>query len=277
MRKFPLWCVICAFGALVLASFPARAQENPLCRADLRDQMFQRARLHAHMDSTTVQNLVYKPDSVLEYSCFDRFLDVVVRYGSGAGTATEANNRPGVEATDRFYAFNPYYTNEIVRRGVTDYININFGHNYMGGRYTGADPAPASQTEYTCDVMARVWQAARCLNFASQDPQEHFYDLSAFVAAPDIRRFPEANCTTPAPAQFGTVPATTTTVVTANLPTNATDCGVAIPTGFVIEMPRETWEGQNRPERYNEYVCQNPTCIYVPTGLTSGDCVANPN
>lgn len=231
-----------AIGAALLTAGGAARALDPICDIDLWSKMHARANIHTHMDSVTVQNLVYKPDSVLEYTCFERFLDVAIN--------------------SMTYYFIPDYTDTIIRNGVQDYIFNNFGHTFMGGRMPDAGgSAPASGSDYVCEAMSKVWEVSRCLNFANDDPPENFYTLTDFLNADDIRRYPEATCSKPAMGAFGVVPVQGSPL-NANTPVNAEDCGAAIQTGYKINIPVES--GETRAQEYDEYVCINPTCNYDP-------------
>ena len=231
--------------ALLMVGGAARALD-PMCDIDLWSKMHARAHIHTHMDSVTVQNLVYKPDSVLEYTCFDRFLDVATNSMS--------------------YYFTSSYTNTTIRNGVQNYLSNNFGPTFLGGRM--ANPGgTASGSGYVCDAMSKVWEGWRCLNFANECQQDHFYTLTVFLNANDIRRYPDATCSKPAMGSFGVVPVQGTTL-NANTPVNAADCGAAIRTGYKVNVPIES--GETRSPQYDEYVCINPTCNYNPA---SNSCV----
>ena len=229
---------------------------DAMCDVDLWGQMNRRARLHTQIDAVTVQNLVYKNDSVLEYSCFNSFLNVAVT------------------ADNMSFYFTPWYTDTIIRDGLINYLYVNFGHTFMGGRFPPGTAAPAAGAAYACQAMARVWATSRCLNFAQQEPYENFYDLNSFMTAEDLRRYPTPTCAAPADpvATFGEVPVAGTALAS-NIPADPAICGAAVPTGYVIDIPPDAGEG--RPRRYNEFVCVNPTCYYVPTGLNTGNCEPN--
>jgi hypothetical protein len=249
-------CVVFVF-ALVLAVLPvgvrgARAAMDPLCDTGLFDQMVERARLQGQRRTAVEQNLIYKPDSILEYTCFDRFIDAMPDNAS--------------------YYLEAAPLNDLIKTPVQNYISSNFGHDYLGGRATGLTIGAAG-TGYTCDAMAVIWDAARCMNFSPEDPEDNYYDLSSFMTAPEIRRFPNT-CTVAPSINFGNVPATASTITftTATNPsTPATDCGLPIPTGNVINI--SVGPSESRPATFNEKICPNPTCTYMPTGLNTGNCV----
>ena len=248
MKKAGLFQIIGLSLLLVASAGTARAQD-PLCDATLFTQMSQRALLLGQIETSVMENLVYKPDSVLEYTCFNRFM--------------------GVSVNNMSYYMTPYYITDVIQVGVTNYLYANFGHTYMGDRLiAGPVGTPPPTGTYVCDAMTYVWEGAKCLNFAQTEPQDSIYGLDGFAGATDIRAF-IGTCTAPMPPVYGDLPVIGTFVATA-LPPAATDCGQPFPTGLVINQPVAS--GDSRPAQYNEKICPNPSCNYTPTGMDSGTC-----
>jgi hypothetical protein len=236
---------------ILLSGLSAARAQDPLCEPELWTQMTQRATLLGQMDTSTVENLVYKPDSVLEYTCFNRFM--------------------GVSAANVTYYMRPYYVTEIIQPSVTDYLYRNFGHTYMGGRLVagGAGAAPPAGT-YVCDAMTYVWEMAKCFNFSQTEPQDSIYGLDEFAAALDIRTFPApGTCTSPDPSDYGAIPVFGVNLAL-DLPVLPTDCGDPFTTGLIINQP--VGPNDTRPQEYAEKICPNPACNYVPTGMDTGTC-----
>jgi hypothetical protein len=265
-----------AFAGLVLvSSFPTFAQPAS-CDPRYWDSMKAKAWLEAQREIAQNQNLIYKPDSVLEYTCFDEFLNhlsqvvhVQHRLFSQTiewGTITGPNMQAALS--------------DLVGNALVPYITANFGHNYLGGRGNAAAGngaiGPVASRNYACVEMDAVWQQAKCLNFIQQAPvnrtaRDDFFNLSWF-ASNDPRDLPSA-CT--ADARWG---------LNTNLAFNSGGGGyveeafltysshfatagcpaAAIPTGVLVRR-------QNYAD-YNEFVCINPGCAYVPTGMNAGNC-----
>jgi hypothetical protein len=249
--------LIAAFmlGLTVLsAGIHTAAAMDPLCDTGLFDQMTERARLQSQRRTAVEQNLIYKPDSILEYTCFERFLDVMPGNITYSLTATPLN--------------------DLIKTPVEEYLNDNFSHSYLGGRApAGLTVGAASATAYTCDAMSVVWDAARCMNFGPEEPEDSYYDLSSFMSAPEIRRYPNI-CNAPTTVAFGVVPTTATLIAftaATNPTTPSTDCGLPIDTGNVIDI--SVGPGETRPQVFNEKLCPNPTCTYMPATLNTGSCV----
>lgn len=248
MKKAGLFKIIAATLILVASAGVARAQD-PLCDTALFTQMTQRAHLLGQMDTSIMENLVYKPDSVLEYTCFNRFM--------------------GVSVNNMSYYMTPFYITDVIQVGVTNYLFANFGHTYMGDRLiAGPAGTPPPVGTYVCDAMTYVWEGAKCFNFAQTEPQDSMYSPYEFAGATDIRSF-VGTCSGPMPNVYGDLPVLGDYIATA-FPVTPTDCGQPLPTGLVINQP--VGPGKSRPAQYNEKICPNPSCNYTPTGMDSGTC-----
>lgn len=250
MKKPGIFQTIILTLLLLAGSYGAARAQDPLCDATLWTQMTQRATLLGQIETATMENLVYKPDSVLEYTCFNRFVSVSVY------------RMP--------YYMTPYYLTDILQAGVTQYLYQNFGHTYLGDRLVASGAAtPPPLGTYVCDAMTWVWEAAKCMNFAQIEPQDSIYDLISFAGGLDIRQTPNACTNAPSPATYGDLPVQGDYINTM-VPLNPVDCGLPIATGLVINQPVNT--GETRPVQYNEKICPNPSCNYTPTAMDTGTC-----
>lgn len=141
------------------------------CDARYWEQMSSRAWMEAQREIMQNQNLIFKPDSVLEYVCFDQFANIAAHQGGQIFTHTT------------------YFGNMIIPRGsneamevaimnvvtnaLNQYVNRSFGHDFLGGRATHMSiqdkdsqfRPPTQPVGYTCDVMKNVWNAAKCSNY----------------------------------------------------------------------------------------------------------------
>lgn len=262
------------FAAVVmLGSFPAMALPAS-CDPDYWNAMKAKAWLEAQREIAQNQNLIYKPDSVLEYTCFDKFLnhlsDVVhVQHRLFSETTTWGT----ITGPDMELALGG-----LVGTTLLSYINMNFSHNYLGGRGDGPGvPVSAVTSEnYACSAMSAVWQQAKCLNFVQDAPldrtaRDDFFNLTWFstndprdiptACVPDARWDPNTNLALNTPAVYTEEAFNTYADHFAT-----TGCPAApIPTGVVV-----TRQGYIP---YNEKVCINPGCAYVPTAMNTGSCV----
>lgn len=141
------------------------------CDTEYWKQMSSRAWMEAQREIMQNQNLIFKPDSVLEYTCFDQFASVAAWEAGDIFTHTEYFGnmiipRKSNEAME-------VAITKVISNALNQYISQSFGHDYLGGRAAHMSIAdkdsqiqPATtRVGYTCDVMKNVWQAAKCSNF----------------------------------------------------------------------------------------------------------------
>ncbi|MDB5491923.1 MAG: hypothetical protein JWO78_1772 [Micavibrio sp.] len=247
-------------AAGVIAFSTASYADDPLCDGALWTQMTQRARLNGQQDISRAENLIYKADSILEYTCLQQFTDYVPTHVS--------------------YYMNPTLAGGAINGIISNWISSNYGHTYLGGR-NGADPAAnAGGGDYNCNTMDYVWKIAKCLHAGDLAPQDNLGGVYEFLTAPDSRMLPSA-CTGPSTATLGNAPVAAATQITLPPPLAATDCGTVIPTGTVVNLTEtaDTAFGSAFPQlassnrRYNEKICANPACHYVPTDVDAGSCM----
>ena len=284
------------FAAVLLCSlflsFGASAQfaATP-CDPNYYQSLEARAWLEAQREITQNQNLIFKPDSVLEYTCFDNHLREVANHAQQMfsestrwGSVLPANHMDNsLEA--------------LVSSALNAYDTANFPAALLGGRVQGtggwAPVTPPSErsgprydfessinagTAYACDIMQAVWQKAKCLNFASIPANDGFFSFEEYETGGD-KRWP-SGCADPGgdytsnlaealPPVGTSTPWAKDPVVTYYdrfFPTSG--CGSStnnrIRTGLVVED--NTRSGQP-PAYYNEHICLVPGCYWEPTGL----------
>lgn len=258
----------CASGKVKIADSP--------CDAEYFKSMVARATLEADREVTQNQNLIYKPDSVLSYTCFERHLGVLgtaatqmfsetMRWGQVLGGNHDVHMNTALEV--------------LVEDALYSYLELNFhgkgNTRYMGGRSTISRDTPDQSVpngeSYTCDVMERVWQEAKCYDFIAIEDTDGFYPFEYYRDQDDLRRLPQP-CTSKPPYD--------TNLTTALLsppwdddPTqtyldrfDAAECGNIAPLPTGVEVQRAVIE----PREYNERVCIQPGCHFDPAG---GNCV----
>ncbi len=146
------------FGGITpaLAGPPAAAPEVPAtCDGDFYNVMSNRAWMESEREMEVAQRLILKPDSVLEYSCFDQILEA---------NAQNTNFAP----TGSMIA-------DLISAPLDTYLSNNFGNSVAG-------PSSAS----TCDVMFQVWDFMKCQNMGVDE-----FAMFAEFAAADGRALPE--------------------------------------------------------------------------------------
>ncbi len=167
---------------------------SPGCDPEFYDVMAARSWLEGQREVEVAERLILKPDSVLEYSCFD---DRVGELGAGANLMFSDNvsapgplftNHPTDVSRPDFMGPpavsqpdlpigdpgpNPPGTppnllssqtdnslNLAVRTPYFGYAGVNFGHVYGGGTYAAIPPPAAS-----CNAMNAVWLFLKCQDF----------------------------------------------------------------------------------------------------------------
>ncbi|MCB1592935.1 MAG: hypothetical protein KDI90_10850 [Alphaproteobacteria bacterium] len=241
LSSFKSLAFACLFLVLSAGSVLAAAVPDT-CDEDFWDVLRARAWEEANREITQNQNLIAKPDSVLQYICFDRYMNHLARYAENGGPE-DPDNR-GNTFTDIPYDLyvllrqiagivDPDLTEGLDMNSVLEilildsltdgvsllsiadpggaqaaacgrgfYIDENFGHTMLGGRSTisGAFPSNVSDSNYNCNRMRQVWDAAKCYNFqtAANDAFFIFQNYEATEAAGDDYRLlensPPDNC-----------------------------------------------------------------------------------
>lgn len=262
------------------------------------ETMSSRAWLEAQREITQNQNFILKPDSVFQYACFDRFLRELADHASNMLSETGDFGGPlGSSSMDDAI-------NALVINSLTQYITNNFntpnllsGHSAASAIPSPMPSAMGAPMTYSCDIMLRVWNAARCTNFISYPEYDGFYTFQEYVdpTNADPRHLPNA-CSVVAAAStaatklaYGTnLAAALTTGPWSNDPVQtfynltgpqtfgATPCtgtcactGAPIPTGIKVFR-----SGGTAPTDYDEHVCLQAGCRYHPGGILYGSTAA---
>ena len=169
-----------AMSLLVLTAFTLPALAQPAtCDPNYWEALKSKAWAEAQREITQNQNLIYKADSILEYSCFDNFLESLATVVHNQNALfSETNHWPSTAPTNMANALNI-----LVANSLAPYIGGNFGHTYLGGR-DGADytvgGAGGGSAIYNCNVMAQVWSAAKCINFVDEPGLDDFFYLDNY-------------------------------------------------------------------------------------------------
>lgn len=144
------------------------------CDTKVWKTMEDRAHMEAEREIMQNQNLIFKPDSILAYTCFDNMAAHASLYVGQLFTHTKYwNGKEIIEWGD------PYGMDVAMQKVVIDslkpYIKGSFEYTMLGGRgsmlsssglglQTPKDIGNKGRT-YSCDVMNNVWKAAKCMNF----------------------------------------------------------------------------------------------------------------
>lgn len=122
------------------------------CDCSYWQSLESRAWLEAEREISQNQNLIFKADSVMQYTCFDTQMSAVT---AGPIARLFSDQAFGVSRGGAMMAA----LSSSVRASLASYIATNFNHSSLGGR--GGQSG-------VCMVMGAVWQEAKCYNFMTR-------------------------------------------------------------------------------------------------------------
>ncbi|MGN7439110.1 MAG: hypothetical protein ACTHOO_10770 [Alcanivorax sp.] len=261
------------------------------CDSLYYESLSARAWLEAQREITQNQNIILKPDSVFEYTCFDRLVGELADHADEMLSETSSYGSP-LSSTSMDNALQ-----NLVINSLTAYINNNFGSKTGGGGYNllaghtaaaGINSVPQNMVgpAYNCDIMERVWNAAKCINFVSNSTTDGFFTFQEYATTADKRVLPVAcspittNWATNLGAALTAGPWTNDPVQTYFALTTPQNCsgancpcsGAPVPTG--VRVIRSGFSNND----YDEHICLQPGCRYHPGGgdpLFSGGSTAS--
>lgn len=180
--KFLLFLMISfVFSANALA---ANANVPPTCDAGFYKIIRTKAHLESQREHMINSNLLFKPDSVLEYSCFN------------AALASDLTPKATDFSQSHKKISLPGATNELVNQPAQQYTNNNFGHAVLGGH--GKDPANPGSAYSNCSMMNNIWHQAKCGDFQQDLQETAFASFSEYADGANSRSKPE-ECSSNAP------------------------------------------------------------------------------
>jgi hypothetical protein len=262
--------------------------QNQVCDPEYMDTLKQRAWMQAQREIELNANLITKPDSVLNLTCFDQFLNHAAQSVALFNKSKTLKN-----------ALTSAVSTSLVVGDKYGYVGNGFQFSLLGGSFSGKGNNLSSEVKPgpygACKKMESVWMAVQCTNM---DPNALFPDLEAFATGKDKRRNPKQCAAQPPDTKTGWGKALarmrTEAVAEGNeveindssysdwpssgidgyfdtvelfhnkwAPQNEVgDCADGIPTGVQV-IP-------SSGPPYNEKICPNPGCYY--TGGSSGTC-----
>ncbi len=205
------------------ASDSTTLHDTGACDGNFMNQIYSRAYMHASREVIMAEQLIHKPDSVLEYTCFDdqigiaaehagtfsesrKWESMTITLSTGDDDSTESSSSDyettindtggnvGFADQDDFSVFADDRLDNILSDflldTLEDYITNNFDHTFMGGALSIDNDMNLTSigSSYSCSHMATVWNIARCFDFADED---RFRSFEHFIAN-DPRSIPVA-------------------------------------------------------------------------------------
>lgn len=208
-----LWALLPVAGLLFLLVQPkdacAQTAAPSSCDAEYYDTLRSQAWMQAQREITQNQNLIFKPDSVLEYTCFDQHLMLLASEARNMFSENPRWGTSGIGSMATSLA-------NLSGRAFVSYLLANFemsaGGEYdlLGGRLDGLDypagdfdaaqiagdiaDAAVSGHDYNCDIMNQVWMEAKCWDFIADEDHDGFFSLADYAGFDSDRRFLPAVC-----------------------------------------------------------------------------------
>jgi len=186
---------MCAFITGLAITFIApnfSYAQNSACDADYYKSLEARAWMEAQREIESNQNLIVKPDSVLEYTCFDKFGSELAEH---AKDMFSESTRWGTILPDN--SMDNALTS-LVGDALVAYQTANFDHKSLGGRGIDKHTFSGNITggNYTCSQMNDIWQksnrSAKCYNFQTEN-HDAFFTFKQFEDSNTVvRALPEA-------------------------------------------------------------------------------------
>ena len=220
MRILPLLLMIC-----VIWPHTSNAQETP-CDPEYFKSMKSRAWLEAQREITQNQNLIFKPDSVFEYTCFDKHLNELAdhakdmfsetgRWGVIPGIHSGTPGTPvSADPTSMDKALD-----SLVGEALRNYIDQNFDktgeaektYPLLGGRFRDKQDSNGNTVResydyeiksnvigtnalYDCETMNKVWMAAKCMDFIDNETHDGFFTFEEYRDYDGDHRFLPKEC-----------------------------------------------------------------------------------
>lgn len=199
---------------------PAKAQEiaEQPCDSAFWTQMTARAWQEAEREIMQNQNLIFKPDSVLDYTCFDQFANIAAAQGGEIFTHTNYFGEQIIQRSQNESTNNAI--SAVVSFPVRSYKNSQFPHTFLGGRtpnlgssttnHTPTSPAGGNSATYNCSNMSRIWQTAKCANFIDNEAFSQidgffpFKRIAGFNGGNDVQSYEEIEDTRAYPSSCNT-------------------------------------------------------------------------
>lgn len=145
----------------------------------------------AQAQITQNQNQIFKPDSVLEYTCFEKFAGVMAKESKNMLSGTDRWGTGDEEALKNDL-------NATSGDPLAGHLG-NFTQKMLGGRDENNEAEDSGSGDviesesYNCDMMNRVYQTAKCQDFIENPETDGFYTDQQYADDEDKRQLP-AEC-----------------------------------------------------------------------------------
>jgi len=279
----------------------AKTSAGSGCDADFMNQIYSRAWMEGERDLIKAQIRIRKPDSVLEYTCFNQLAFTTGRDAGPLFTDSTNWHTQSVSINGKIAGSSignvkidvymgskrlPTSINQLVLSTLSKYLTHatagSFSHRFLGGSATALNyTAPGGG--YDCSYMDQVHFLAKCADIVTDD---RFWSLAELIT-PDPRLLP-IQCTTGTKItqqridlannlnfQYVNFDRVTPTYISLLQPPGGTPpaCSGPIPTGVIIVDKNRSVGGEGTvtitaTNPYRDMVCPNPNCSYCPSSTS---------
>lgn len=164
-----------------------------MCDGNFMNQIYAKAYMEASREVIINEQLIHKPDSVLEYTCFDQFIAQTAHNAGMIFSEADTFDSRDVELetaddTDTTtYSVNydddhlDIVLDALLLDTLENYITENFAHTFLGGETTvdnNLNLTSIAGNSYDCSHMQTVWELAKCRDFGEDDQFFSFETLS---------------------------------------------------------------------------------------------------
>ncbi len=272
------------------------------CDANFMNQIYAKAFLEAEREVVINNSLMLKPDSVLEYSCFDQQAAAVANDAGPIFSESTRWSPANVSIQTGSVSINVNMgptrldnsINRLVLESLETYVDTNFAHDFLGGAASGDNNTISSSVAgisgTPCDFMYLVHDVSKCDAFALNT---QFMTFESYFSTPsllstDPRTLPR---TCPAGHQITSARLDVSKNATWNFvsfdrvntllpiqrPESSGTCenSTPIPTGVVVIINENDQDLAGNPIAVNSYqyddkVCSNPACTFDHRGDANG-------
>lgn len=176
------------------------------CDTQVWQTMEMRARMETEREIMQNQNLIFKPDSILAYTCFDKFAEHTAQYVGPLFTHTTYWGGKEIVPWGSPDGMD-HAIQGAVLKSMDTYLQSNFPYSMLGGRGdelggNGLSTYTTSMTgkgSYSCDRMNNVWKTAKCINFihndgfSDTDGYYPFIDMKGHDGGEDVKGYQTIN------------------------------------------------------------------------------------
>lgn len=165
------------------------------CAADTWTAMVNQAVMETRREDILNKRFIVKPDSVIDYSCFDLHVKKVADDAGPIFSETKKWANLPVDLIGKVVTVKRELGSKSLDGAIMDIVQ-SVATNYRRRQFnqpllSGATPVPASAGSSNCDVMAKVWKAAKCKNF---DGASVFYTFDDLKTAEPREYPPNMSC-----------------------------------------------------------------------------------